>query len=152
MCVFSSFVTTSPPVRPAGAAADHVFSTCSLRCSLSCLLISPGARQELATSSKPAADRVYSALLTALAHCPACCFSPCVLQELATSSNPAAVEAGLLIIANLASYSTDHMRPHLAGLQPLLANCLNHAAIDVQVSREEHLYQHAALAHVLQLL
>ncbi|WIA40679.1 hypothetical protein OEZ86_004377 [Tetradesmus obliquus] len=56
------------------------------------------------------------------------------LQELATSPNPAAVEAGLLIIANLASYSTDHMRPHLAGLQPLLGNCLNHAAIDVQVA------------------
>jgi hypothetical protein len=57
----------------------------------------------------------------------------CCPQELATSSNPASVEAGLLIIANLASYSTDHMRPHLAGLQPLLGNCLTHATIDVQV-------------------
>lgn len=55
------------------------------------------------------------------------------LQELVTSSSPQAVEAGLLIIANLASYSTDHLRPHLAGLQPLLANCLSHNAIDVQV-------------------
>ncbi|KAF6254101.1 armadillo-type protein [Scenedesmus sp. NREL 46B-D3] len=56
------------------------------------------------------------------------------LQELATSSSPAAVEAGLLIIANLASYSTDHMRPHLAGLQPLLGTCLSHAATDVQIA------------------
>jgi hypothetical protein len=43
------------------------------------------------------------------------------------------MEASLLILADLASYSTDHLRPHLGGLQPLLAACLNTASIDVQV-------------------
>lgn len=38
-----------------------------------------------------------------------------------------------MILADLANYSTDHMRPHLAGLHPLLANGLNAANIDVQV-------------------
>ncbi|KAF8055485.1 IPO5 [Scenedesmus sp. PABB004] len=56
------------------------------------------------------------------------------LTELVNSGNPAAMEAGLLIIASLASYSTNHLRPHLAGLHPLLASCLNHASIDVQVA------------------
>ena len=43
------------------------------------------------------------------------------------------MEAGLLILASLASYSTDHLRPHLGSLQPMLGQCLNHSAIDVQV-------------------
>eukprot|EP00775_Hariotina_reticulata_P003510 gene3510-3780_t len=56
------------------------------------------------------------------------------LTELINSGNPAAMEAGLLILANLASYSTDHLRPHLGSLQPMLGQCLNHNAIDVQVA------------------
>lgn len=57
------------------------------------------------------------------------------LQELIASNNPAAMEAALLIIANLASYSTDHLRPHLTGLIPVLGNCLAHSSTDVQVRR-----------------
>jgi len=53
--------------------------------------------------------------------------------ELLPALTPAAMEAGLLILASLASYSTDHLRPHLGSLQPMLGQCLNHSAIDVQV-------------------
>eukprot|EP00878_Enallax_costatus_P012560 GHUV01013118.1.p1 GENE.GHUV01013118.1~~GHUV01013118.1.p1 ORF type:complete len:1009 (+),score=321.88 GHUV01013118.1:364-3390(+) len=56
------------------------------------------------------------------------------LQELISSNNPAAMEAALLILANLASYSTDHLRPHLGGLTPVLGSCLAHSSIDVQVA------------------
>eukprot|EP00878_Enallax_costatus_P025941 GHUV01027801.1.p1 GENE.GHUV01027801.1~~GHUV01027801.1.p1 ORF type:complete len:109 (-),score=27.44 GHUV01027801.1:750-1076(-) len=64
------------------------------------------------------------------------------LQELISSNNPAAMEAALLILANLASYSTDHLRPHLGGLTPVLGSCLAHSSIDVQVrgSRSNTLY------------
>jgi hypothetical protein len=55
------------------------------------------------------------------------------LQGLITSGSPCAMEAGLLILADLAGYSTDHLRPHLAGLQPLLAGCLSNSSIEVQV-------------------
>ena len=50
-----------------------------------------------------------------------------------SSSEPRTAEAGLLILADLAGYSTDHMRPHLTGLHPLLANSLNSPSTDVQV-------------------
>lgn len=60
-------------------------------------------------------------------------FVDVILQELMTSNSPAAMEAGLLILADLASYSTDHLRPHLAGLHPLLGNSLSNSSIPVQV-------------------
>lgn len=56
------------------------------------------------------------------------------LHELISSNNPAAMEAALLILANLASCSTDHLRRHLGGLTPVLGSCLAHSSIDVQVS------------------
>jgi hypothetical protein len=65
------------------------------------------------------------------AKCP--CLSLLLHQALINSSNPATSEAGLLILADLAGYSTDHLRPHLAHLHPLLANGLNAADMDVQV-------------------
>jgi hypothetical protein len=37
-------------------------------------------------------------------------------------------------MADLAAYSTDHLRPHLAGLHPLLAATLNSPSLDVQVA------------------
>lgn len=61
------------------------------------------------------------------------CLCPFPTQALINSSNPATSEAGLLILADLAGYSTDHLRPHLAHLHPLLANGLNAADMDVQV-------------------
>jgi hypothetical protein len=54
-------------------------------------------------------------------------------QTLINSSESRTCEAGLLVLADLAGYSTDHLRPHLAGLHPLLANGLNAADTDVQV-------------------
>jgi hypothetical protein len=54
-------------------------------------------------------------------------------QGLINSSEERTAEAGLLIMADLAAYSTDHLRPHLAGLHPLLATTLNSPSLDVQV-------------------
>jgi hypothetical protein len=59
-----------------------------------------------------------------------------LLQSLINSSNPRTAEAGLLILADLAGYSTDHLRPHLAGLHPLLAGGLAADDVDVQVRGE----------------
>lgn len=43
------------------------------------------------------------------------------------------MEASLAILATLAAYSTDSLRPHLAQLHPILGACLGHASLEVQV-------------------
>ncbi|KAI8476174.1 MAG: armadillo-type protein [Monoraphidium minutum] len=56
------------------------------------------------------------------------------LVERIQSGQPQAMEASLAILATLAAYSTDSLRPHLAQLHPILGACLGHAALDVQVA------------------
>ena len=55
------------------------------------------------------------------------------LNQLVAAGNPAHMQAALNILANLASFSSDCLRPHLGGLHPLLGSCLQHTDIDVQV-------------------
>lgn len=56
-------------------------------------------------------------------------FPPTLLRPLP----PQAMESALTILATLAAYSTDSLRPHLAQLHPILGACLGHAALEVQV-------------------
>jgi hypothetical protein len=42
------------------------------------------------------------------------------------------MEASLTILATLAAYATDSLRPHLAQLHPILGACLGHASLEVQ--------------------
>jgi len=56
------------------------------------------------------------------------------LNQLVAAGNPAHMQAALNILANLASFSSDCLRPHLGGLHPLLGGCLQHRDIDVQVA------------------
>eukprot|EP00879_Flechtneria_rotunda_P032117 GHRR01035274.1.p1 GENE.GHRR01035274.1~~GHRR01035274.1.p1 ORF type:complete len:211 (+),score=79.96 GHRR01035274.1:166-798(+) len=68
------------------------------------------------------------------------------LQAMIISATPATMQAGLLILANLATYSTQHLRPALPGLQPLLGQCLAHQSIDVQVGMlADRLFAHLRL-------
>jgi hypothetical protein len=55
------------------------------------------------------------------------------LNQLVAAGNPAHMQAALNILANLATYSSDSLRPHLGGLHPLLGSCLQHRDLDVQV-------------------
>jgi hypothetical protein len=48
-------------------------------------------------------------------------------------SVPQAMEGALTILATLATYSTDSLRPHLAQLHPILGTCLGHPSLEVQV-------------------
>jgi hypothetical protein len=43
------------------------------------------------------------------------------------------MEGALSILATLAAYSTDSLRPHLAALHPILGTCLGHPSLEVQV-------------------
>jgi hypothetical protein len=48
-------------------------------------------------------------------------------------ARPQAMEGALTILATLATYSTDSLRPHLAQLHPILGTCLGHPSLEVQV-------------------
>lgn len=56
------------------------------------------------------------------------------LVERVQSGQPQAMEAALTILATLAMYSTDSLRPHMAQLHPILGACLGHASLEVQVA------------------
>jgi hypothetical protein len=59
------------------------------------------------------------------------------LQQLAAAPEPRHVEAALAVLSSLAAYCIDALRPLLGPLQQLLAQCLNHAQLRVQVRRRE---------------